>query len=387
MIPGAMKLSLVISILVMSRLFAGEPRLAGVGEAMQTQVVGNEIAGAVTLVTTPERTIHWEATGFSHLEKRTPMERDAVFLLASISKVFTSIAILMLQDEGKLKVTDPVAKYLPEFRGLKTKAGEPTEPTIAHLLSHFSGLEEIDRTSAAAVKDLAGLLDVHTPIDPPSAVAGTQWRYNTFAFEVAGRIVEVVSGRPFDAFLDERLLAPLGMRETTFYPDPARLAGLYAKSRRTGLLERREDWDGLPVPLRGKFPPLPGSGLFSTAEDLGKFCRMLLNGGELGGRRYLSAEAFRLLSTIQTGAEPQGYRGWGLGACVTRNQDGGGIARWLSVGSFGHGGASGCHLMIDPKRRVGYVLLLHRTNLPGGSDHAVVRRFLEVASEAVDRPR
>jgi CubicO group peptidase (beta-lactamase class C family) len=364
---------------------AGEPVLPGIGAAMREQVDAAEVAGVVTLVTTKDEIIHWEATGFTRLSPETPMPRDAVFLLASITKVFTGVAILMLQDEGLLRVTDPVAKYLPQFAGLRTISGEPAEIRIADLLTHMSGLQEIDRSSYAAVTSLAGLMEVHSPVDPPSSAPGAQFRYNTFAFDVAGRIVEVVSGRPYDEFLAERLFHPLGMKDTTFFPNEVhqrRLAGLYAKNRKTGVLEPRDTWGELPLPVRGRFPPMPGSSLFATAGDLARFCQLLLNRGVFDGKRYLSEEAYALLTSIQTRAQPAGVRGWGLGPYVTRSTEAG-IARWLSVGSFGHSGATGCHLVVDPARGTGYVVLIHRTNLPGGFEHTVVQQFLESAVHAL----
>lgn len=379
-----------VGVLLAPWLTAEEPVLPGVGRAMQAEVEAGEVAGVVTLVTTPKTTIHWEATGFSRLLPEAPMRRDAVFFLASITKVFTGVAVLMLQDEGRLDVNDPVSKYLPEFADLKTAAGESAEITIAHLLTHRSGLNDLkleDYGKAGA--DLAGLLAARQPLAPLAAAPGQRWSYNSFAFDVAGRIVEVVSGQPFDAFLAERLLAPLGMRDTTFYPDAAqrrRLADFYEKNRHTGALERRETWSGLPLPVRGHFPPLPGGGLFSTAEDLARFCRMLLRRGELDGRRYMSEGSFRLLTTIQTGDEPSGPRGWGLGAGVIRGP-GDGLAGQVSAGSFGHAGASGCELIVDPVRQCGYILLVHRRGLPGGWDNRVVGRFVAAANRALEPAR
>lgn len=377
---------LIVPALLLPLVAAGEPVLPGVGPAMQTQVMAGEIAGAVTLVTTKDEIIHWEATGFSRLLPEAPMRRDAMFFLASISKVFTGVAVLMLQDEGRLEVNDPVAKYLPEFAGLRTATGEPAEITISHLLTHMSGLKDIELAAYARTSDLAGLLAAQQPLASPATVPGRQWRYNEFGYDVAGRIVEVVSGQPFDEFLATRLFAPLGMPDTTFYPSEAqqrRLAGFYEENRRTGALELRTTWSGLPLPVRGHIPPVPGGGLFSTAGDLARFCRMLLQRGVLDGKRYLSERSFHLLTTIQSGGEPPGPRGWGLGPYVIRGP-GEGLASRLSPGSFGHPGATGCHLIVDPERGRGYILLLHRRGLPGGWDNRVVNGFVESANRTVE---
>lgn len=384
-LPMRRSIPLVWLTLLLPLLAAGEPTLPGVGEAMQTQVAASEVAGVVTLVTTKDEIIHWEATGLARLEPQVPMRPDDLFWLASTSKIFAGVAVLMLQDEGQLNVADPVAKYLPELAGLKTEAGDPAVITITQLLSHMSGLADIDRTYYAGVTDLAGLMNLSLPLATLVSDPGQRWKYNNFEYDLAGRIVEVVSGKCYDAFLSERLLVPLGMVDTTFYPDEAqqgRLAANYAKNRKTGALDLRTTWSGLSIPVRGKFPPVPGGGLFSTAPDLAKFCRMLLNRGSLDGRRYLSEESYALLTTIQTGQLPTAGRGWGLGPYILRVAGDGGMVG-LSAGSFGHPGALGTHLIIDPEKGLGYVMLLHRSNLRDNFENEPMRLFVQAVTTAL----
>jgi CubicO group peptidase (beta-lactamase class C family) len=377
-------------------LGAAEPKLPGIGAAMQAAVDAREIAGAVTVVVTKDRVVHLETTGFADVAARRPMQTDTVFWIASMTKPVTAAAVLMLQDEGKLNVADPVAKYLPEFAALKTPSGKPANLTVAQVLTHTSGLGEAAPAAARAARTLADLVPAWLAA-PMQYEPGAKWKYTQSGINVAGRVVEVVSGRPFDAFLQERLFDPLGMKDTTFYPDgprAARLVTAYAKNKETGALE--------PTAPRTDFgtrsnPPLPNGGLFSTGPDYARFCRMLLNGGTLDGRRYLSPAAMKFISTVQTGDLPCGFfqareygsrganYGWGIGTCVLRTPHEG-VAAMLSPGTFGHGGAWGTQAWIDPVKGVAYVLMVQRSNFPN-SDASDVRRGFQEAAAAAARPR
>ena len=189
------------------------------------------------------------------------------------------------------------------------------------------------------------------------------------------RIVEIVSGLSFDAFVQKRILDPLGMKNTTFYPHE-KPAGhqvvAYTKNRTTGALEAAPPPGGFGV---GGHPPLGNGGLFSTGPDYARFCQMLLAGGSLGGKRYLSPEAMKLLMTVQTGDLPTGFfqsaefgnhgtnYGWGIGTCILRAPHPG-VAAMLSPGTFGHGGAWGTQAWIDPARGVAYILMVQRLISP-----------------------
>ena len=234
------------------------------------------------------------------------MTPDTLFWIASMTKPVTGVAMLMLQDEGKLKVADPVAKYMPEFASLKTPSGKPANLTITQILTHTSGLGEATGPAAQQAKTLADLVPIWLAA-PMQYEPGERWRYTQSGINAAARIVEVVSGMTFDAFVQKRLFDPLGMKDTTFYPSDAqraRLATAYAKNKGTGALE--------PVPPRAEFgprdrPPQGNGGLYSTPPDYARFCQMLLNGGTLDGRRYLSEAAMKLLTTPQTGDLPTGF--------------------------------------------------------------------------------
>ena len=372
---------------------AAPPQLPGIGEAMQAQIARDEIAGAVTMVVTGDKVLHLETTGFADVATRKPMTPDTVFWIASMTKPVTGVAILMLQDEGKLKVSDPVAKYLPEFADLKTPSGRPANLTITQILTHTSGLGEATGQAAREAKTLADLVPLWLAA-PMQFEPGERWRYCQSGINAAGRIVEVVSGQSFDAFLQQRLFDPLGMKSTTFYLNDghrARLVTAYAKNRETGKLE--------PVPPRPEFgprdrPPQGNGGLYSTATDYARFCQMLLNGGTFEGHRYLSAAAMKFLNTPQTGDLPTGFfqsdnfgnrgmnYGWGLGTCVLRTPHEG-VAERLSSGSFGHGGAWGTQAWIDPVKGVAYVLMVQRSNFPNSDASDVRRDFQQAAAAAL----
>src|SRR5947208_881157 len=286
--------------------FADGPKLPGIGAAMQEMIAKNEIAGAVTVVVTKDKLVHLESTGFADVAAKRPMTPDTLFWIASMTKPITGTAILMLQDEGKLNVADPVANYLPGFANLKTPSGKPANLTITQILTHTSGLGEASGSDAQKAKTLADLVPLWLAA-PMQYEPGEKWKYTQSGINAAARIVEVVSGMTFDVFLHKRLFDPLGMRHTTFYlTDDLRkqLATAYAKTNATGALEA--------VPPRPEFgprdrPPQGNGGLYSTGPDYARFCQMLLSGGRFGGRRYLSAAAVKFLSTPQTGEMPTGF--------------------------------------------------------------------------------
>ena len=373
--------------------FAEEPKLPGVGAAMQEMIAKNEIAGAVTAVVTKDKLVHLEATGFADVAAKRPMTPDALFWIASMTKPITGAAILMLQDEGKLHVADPVAKYLPEFASLKTPSGKPANLTITQILTHTSGLGEASGPAAQQAKTLADLVPLWLAA-PMQYEPGEKWKYTQSGINAAGRIVEVVSGVSFDAFLQKRLFDPLGMKHTTFYLSDAHRAKLvtaYAKNKETGALE--------PVPPRPEFgprdrPPQGNGGLYSTAPDYARFCRMLLNGGTFDGRRYLSAAAMKFFATPQTGDLPTGFfqtdtygnrganYGWGIGTSILRTPHDG-VAAMLSPGTYGHGGAWGTQAWIDPVKGVAYVLMVQRSNFPNSDASDVRRSFQQAAAHAL----
>jgi CubicO group peptidase (beta-lactamase class C family) len=372
--------------------FAASPLLPGIGAAMQEMVDKQEIAGAVTAVVTVDRTLHLESTGHADLASHRAMTPDTLFWIASMTKPVTGVAIMMLQDEGKLKLTDPVANYIPEFAGLKSPSGQPANLTIIQILTHTSGLGEASGPAAQSASTLADLVPVwlaaKMQFEP-----GAQWKYCQSGINLAGRIVEVVSGLSFDAFLQRRLFDPLGMTDTTFYPTKAqraRLATAYAKNKDAGLV---------PVPPRAGFgapehPPQGNGGLFSTPQDYARFCQLLLGQGTVGSQRLLSPAAVKSLASIHTGEIPTGFfqteqwgkrganYGWGVGICILRTPHPG-HGEMLSPGSYGHGGAWGTQAWIDPVKGVAYLLFVQRSNFPNSDGSDVRLGFQRAAAAAL----
>jgi CubicO group peptidase (beta-lactamase class C family) len=361
---------------------------------MEAMVAKREIAGAVTVVMAKDKLLHVENTGMADVASGRAMKPDTLFWIASMTKPVTGVAVLMLQDEGTLHASDPVAKYLPEFAALKTPSGKPANLTIAQVLTHTSGLGEAAPAGAQTVKTLAELVPLWLAA-PMQYEPGEKWKYTQSGINAAARIVEVVSGMTFDALLQQRLFGPLGMKDTTFYPSAeqnARRATGYAKNKDTGALDAVPPRDGYEG-ARTR-PPLGNGGLYSTPRDYARFCQMLLAGGTLDGRRYLSAEAMKYLSTPQTGDLPTGFfqgenygnrganYGWGLGTCVLR-QPHEGVPAMLSPGTFGHGGAWGTQAWIDPVKGVAYVLMVQRANFPNSDASDVRRAFQEAAAAAL----
>jgi CubicO group peptidase (beta-lactamase class C family) len=385
--------TLVVSCLAAVLAARAAPQLAGVGAAMQDMIAKQEVAGAVTVVVAADRTLHLESTGHSDLAAGRAIAPDTLFWIASMTKPVTGAAIMMLQDEGKLNLADPVAKYIPEFAALKTPSGAPANLTILQILTHTSGLGEAAGPAAQAARTLADLVPVwlaaKMQFEP-----GAQWKYCQSGINLAGRIVEVVGGKAFDAFLQERLFGPLGMKDTTFYPSDAqraRLVTAYSKNKDTGRLE--------PVPARADYgtrarPPQGNGGLFSTPQDYARFCQLLLGQGSFGGKRLLSPAAVKTLASVHTGEIPTGFfqtepwgkrganYGWGVGTCVLRTPHPG-HAEMLSPGSFGHGGAWGTQAWIDPVKGVAYLLFVQRSNFPNSDGSDVRLAFQRAAARAL----
>ncbi len=298
----------------------------------------------------------------------------------------------MLQDDGKLNVNDPVAKFIPAFADLKTPSGKPANLTIVQLMTHTSGLGEAGGEGARTARTLADLVPLWLAA-PMKYEPGAKWQYTQSGINAAARIVEVASGKTFPEFLAQRLFGPLGMKHTTHTPTAEQvplLATPYAKNKDTAQLA--------PVattpPAPGTRPPTGNAGLYASATDYARFCQMLLTGGKLDGHRYLSPAAMALISTPQTGALPTGFfqndtygqrgmnYGWGIGTCILKTPHEG-LAAMLSPGTYGHGGAWGTQAWIDPVKGVAYVLMVQRTNFPNSDASEVRLRFQQAAAAAL----
>ena len=365
----------------------GTPSIPAIHDRLEKSIAAKEIAGAVTLVATPEGIIHLDAAGNAAMPN-TAMGTDAIFWIASMSKPILGTLMLMLQDDGLLNVDDPVEKYLPEFKNLETADGKPANLTIRHLLTHTSGMGEITGAQARESKTLADVIPLYLA-KPVSFTPGSKWSYCQSGINTAGRIAEVVTKTPLDKLLQDRLFGPLGMTDTTFYLTEKQMPRLAKSYKRTpaGELELTEIGflNGKSATDHDRFPA-PNGGLFSTATDYSRFCRMILRGGELDGKRYLKAETVKQMTTLQTGDLKTGFapgHGWGLGWCVVREPQG--ITAMLSPGTFGHGGAYGTQAWIDPGTKRAYVLMVQRANFPNSDASEVRRGFQEAASAALSK--
>ena len=243
------------------------------------------------------------------------MKADTMFWIASQTKGMTAVAVMMLVDEGKLSLDDPVEKYLPEFKGqmvVDQKQGDevtyrkPDHPiTIRETLCHVSGLPFKSAAEEPTLDGLPLAEAVRSYAKTPLATEpGTHYQYSNAGINTAARVLEVVSGMKYEDFMQKRLFDPLGMKDTTFWPSQEQIGRLAKSYRPTA---DKTDLEEFPIgqllqPLADREHrfPMPAGGLFSTAKDTATFCQMLLNGGELHGHRYLSEAAFRELTTRQT---------------------------------------------------------------------------------------
>ncbi len=355
--------------------------------AMHAFVESNQVAGVVVLVADKQGTIASHAYGMSDIAHSKPMTNDSIFWIASMTKPITGACIMLLQEEGKLSLDDPIAKHLPEMKHLKLDDGSPAEITIRQLLSHTAGMAELAAEEAYTAHNLTEAAERYAKVKMLFA-PGSQWKYSQTGINTAARIVEVVAGQSFDQFVQQRICDPLGMVDTTFYLSQDQLPRLAKSYLRTEAGTLEETTIKL---LAGRSPtdknrmPAANGGLFSTASDYSRFCRMLLSEGELDGNRVLSSESVETMRSIVTGDLVTGFtpgNGWGIACCVVRQPQG--VSETLSPGSFGHGGAYGTQAWIDPTQERVYVLMTQRSNF-ANSDASDVRREFQRAASTLGR--
>ncbi len=391
-------LTMLALVLIAPASFGDGPEIAG---KVRPFVERGTLAGAVMLVASPDEVLALEAVGFSDVGSRAPMRVDSLFWIASMNKAMTAATLMMLVDEGKVGLDDPAEKHLPEFRGqmrvVERDANllvlkKPARPIrVRDLLSHTSGL--IGRSPLERELDMLPIREgvITYALTPLQVEPGTRYQYNNPGITTIGRIIEVVSGKPYEVFLQERLLDPLGMKDTTFWPDEAgsrRLAKAYKPGPgRSGLAETTIAQLTHPLTDRTRRHPYPGGGLFSTASDVGSFCRMILNGGTApGGRRLLSESSVREMTSTQTGDlldVGKGEKGYGLGWNTTRKSPG--PSGPAVPGTCSHGGALATQMAVDPGRRLVTVFLVQHDGYPGDGDRAYPA-FVKAAEEAFARP-
>jgi CubicO group peptidase (beta-lactamase class C family) len=371
-------------------------KLALIGPRMQKFVDDQQLAGVVTVVGNADGIVHHEAIGKLRTDPEQPMAKDSIFRIASMTKPITAAGIMILADEGKLAIDDPVEKYLPEFRGpwlVSERKGDqivlkrpPRTIKVRDLLTHTSGLAPYPPgLQDIYVKRNRSLAEAILAVSqrPLDFEPGSRWAYSNTGIDTLGRIIEVVSGQSYEDFLARRIFEPLGMKDTTFRPSPDQLkraAGLYGIKDGKLVLSP----DSLLGPPANSRHPIPAGGLYSTGADVARFYRMMLNGGILDGKRILSEESVRTMTKTQTGDLKCGFTPgmtYGLGFAVVGKPEG--VTAMLSPGSFGHGGAFGTQSWADPMKGVFVILLIQRTGLTNGDASDMRRELQRLAFEAV----
>ena len=377
-------------------------RLQRVHEAVARHIEAKDVSGAVTLVARRGKIVEFEAQGLADIESKKPMMKDSIFRLASMSKPITAVAVMMMVEEGKVRLTDRVSAFIPEFKNMKVavakgttnpvqmpafgRGGPPApapefdlvpaarEITVTDLLTHTSGLMSGGVSGAEQAKlaprspndTLANYIPklAQTPLD---FQPGTLWRYSgLYGFDVLARIVEIVSAQPYDQFLKQRLFDPLGMKDSGFAPTPERTARLATVYQRTpnGLV---------PAPnanqlISGTYFSASG-GLMSTAEDYLQFAQMLVNGGQINGKRFLGPKTVELMTANHTGdmvngqfGRPAHGMGFALGVQVVLDP----VAADLRVspGTYGWAGAYGTNQNMDPKEKLVSIIMMQGASGP-----------------------
>jgi len=371
-------------------------RLAQIPVRMQQFVDKGTAAGIVTLVARHGQVAALDAVGYADLDTKRPMKIDNIFQIHSMTKPIVAIAAMILAEEGKLHLGDPVEKYLPEFRGQwvaesKNAQGmslrRPARPvTLRDLMTHTSGMstnppEAIKELHGALHKTLAEVVLVESQ-QPLDFDPGTKWQYSNTGIATLARVIEVISGVPFEKFLETRIFQPLGMKDTFIFPPKEK----YHRMPTAYILK-----DGKPVkytadPLgegvmkfrEGAKYPLPEGGLYSTASDLYVLYQMMLNRGQYNGVRILSPASVEVMTRVHTGdlTTSQPGAGWGLGWFVIK--DASGALSLLSPGTYGHGGRYGTFCFIDPQQGLIGIFMIHRE---GGSDER--QAFVAMAESSV----
>ncbi len=361
---------------------------------MKEYVDANKAAGMVTILARHGHVVSFEAVGYQDLEKKTPMRKDSLFRIASLTKPVTCAAVMVLVDEGRLSLVDPVEKFLPEYAGLKMKscsarsgyACQSVTPSrainVEDLMTHTSGLPAGGPRGASEPQTLTELVTQGAKsellFEP-----GTQWNYSNIGIDILGRIIEIVSHQSFEDFLRSRIFDPLQMHDTFFFvpaDKQSRLATLYTYDH--GKLTSAEaEWGS----QHRTHIPVPAGGLVSTASDMLRFNEMMRRGGTLGDKRILSSAAVHLMTISHTGDLPAGWApgvGHGYGYEVVREPAG--MFRYSSLGTYVKGGAYRTYEWVDPEKDLTGVFMMQLTN--GGGDVAdPINSFMAISAAAIDR--
>jgi len=353
-------------------------RLQRIHETMQRHIDEKDITGAVTLVTRRGQMAHLQAHGLMDVEAKKAMAKNSVFRIWSMSKPVAGVAILMLVEDGRVRLNDPVSKFIPEFKGMKVApadgAAEATaakrEITIQDLLTHVSGLGSgpaSNREVSKIPNALAGKLSDSIPklgATPLEFQPGSRWAYSPLAaFDTLGRVVEVASGLTFETFLKQRLFDPLGMKETSFHPTREQMGRLVTAYHRNDGTMSAVDPKARMLNLYGPNYSSGGGGLYSTAEDYAQFAQMLLEGGQFNGKRLLSPKSVEWMSAVVVpDTHPGRSPGKAFGLSVQVISDPIAAGQHVSKGSYGWDGAFGTHFWVDPKEKIVGVMLIQTDN-------------------------
>ena len=410
---AAMAAAVTVSVLAAGAVPNGKPedggfsaeRLGRIKEAVQRHIDAGSVPGVVTLVARRGKIVHFETHGYNDVEAKKPMPKDAIFRLATMSKPIGAVAVMKMIEEGKLRLNDPVWRFIPEFKQAKVavpkpgpstgaqgerggggrgRGGPPPEVdlvdsrpiTVRDLLTHTSGLMSGgpgQQTAPEPARQRTPQDTLATYMPRLGAVAldfqpGTLWRYSGLhGFDVLCRIVEVASGMTIDRFMQQRLFDPLGMKDTGFTITAAkqpRMAIMYGRGQGGGF-QRQANQEGLSSPTYFSC----SGGMISTAEDYLQFAQMLVNGGELNGRRYLGPKTIELMASNHTADLVNGQfgrpaRGMGFGLGVQVVQDPVAADLRQSKGTFGWAGAYGTNINVDPAEKMVNIIMM-QTSTPG----------------------
>ncbi|MCH6201040.1 beta-lactamase family protein [Aquiflexum sp. LQ15W] len=361
-------------------------RLKKLDAMLEESIKNEELPGLVALIVRNGKIVYHSAKGFADVESGKAMQKDAIFRIASQTKAITSTAVMVLWEEGKFRLDDPISKFIPEFKNSQvlqnfrygdtsyTAVAANKEITIRHLLTHTSGLGYgvIDGDERMRmIYNKAGIIDLYTTQNisigdnvkklaklPLHHNPGEKYTYSE-GLDVLGYLVEIVSGKPFDQFLRERLFEPLGMQDTWFYLPEAKASRLVTIHRKTN-----GKWEGFPTTFYDPNYPITGAkrffsggaGLSSTAKDYATFLQMYLNGGELNGVRTLSRTTIETMMQNQIGDLWGGGKNYGLAFGVVNEK---GIAEGGagSVGTFDWGGYFNTQYFADPEEKIIGILM------------------------------
>jgi CubicO group peptidase (beta-lactamase class C family) len=381
-------------------------KLKEVKAAMQKLIDNNRIAGGVFVVARRGKVVQFEACGMMDIESGKPMKRDTIFRFYSMSKPITSVAAMILYEQGKIRLDDPVSKYIPQFKGLKVVADPDAEEiekveakremTVRDLMRHTSGLTygifgdtAVDKLYRKSIqlggnrttlenmtKNLAEIPLLYQP--------GTKWHYSV-STDVLGRIVEIASSQTLDKFFAERIFEPLGMEDTAFFVPQEkmhRFATNYGPKPEGGLrpIDKPETtrYSRMPAFLSG------GGGLVSTAGDYMRFCLMLLNKGQFGSRRLLKTETVEMMTKDQLpeqafpiGTGDRAGVGFGLGFSVRVEKSGQSSSR---IGEYGWGGMASTHFWISPNDEIAVVVLTQHIPFSNRAERALKPIIYEAIS-------